>query len=85
MWTVASNHHPDKPGVAQAVYEKTALIFEEDKVVIEAQYRNMLRYPGASGHRVPGQGVRAVHGGRQLVGAGAAGALRSASAAVPSS
>jgi vanillate O-demethylase monooxygenase subunit len=30
------------------VYEQTALTFEEDKVVIEAQYANMQRFPGAA-------------------------------------
>ncbi|WP_313176713.1 aromatic ring-hydroxylating dioxygenase subunit alpha [Massilia sp.] len=47
MWTMASNRHPDKPDMSELVYEQTALTFYEDKVVIEAQYRNMLRFPGA--------------------------------------
>jgi vanillate O-demethylase monooxygenase subunit len=48
MWTMSSNHHPDKPDVSGIVFEQTALTFEEDKVVIEAQYQNMQRFPGAS-------------------------------------
>jgi hypothetical protein len=47
MWTMAANHHPDRPDVSQLVYEQTALNFYEDKVVIEAQYENMKRFPSA--------------------------------------
>ena len=47
MWTMASNNHPERPDVSGVVFDQTALTFEEDKVVIEAQYRNMLRHPGA--------------------------------------
>lgn len=47
MWTMASNQHPDKPDVSELVYRQTVLTFEEDKEVIEAQYANMKRFPGA--------------------------------------
>lgn len=47
MWTMAANSHPERPDVSELVYQQTALTFEEDKVIIEAQYRNMLRFPGA--------------------------------------
>lgn len=47
MWTMAANHHPERPDVGELVYEQTALTFYEDKVVIEQQYQNMLRFPGA--------------------------------------
>ncbi|RZA29761.1 MAG: aromatic ring-hydroxylating dioxygenase subunit alpha [Lysobacteraceae bacterium] len=47
MWTMASNRHPDRPDIAELVYQQTALTFYEDKEVIEAQYQNMLRFPGA--------------------------------------
>jgi vanillate O-demethylase monooxygenase subunit len=47
MWTMASNRHPERPDIAELVYQQTALTFQEDKEVIEAQYRNMLRFPGA--------------------------------------
>lgn len=47
MWTIATNPHPDKPEVLDLVYEQTALTFHEDKEVIEAQYENMMRFPGA--------------------------------------
>ena len=47
MWTMAANSHPEKPNVIDLVYEQTALTFYEDKVVIEAQYQNMLKHPGA--------------------------------------
>jgi vanillate O-demethylase monooxygenase subunit len=47
MWTIASNRHPDKPSIIDLVHEQTALTFYEDKEVIEAQYKNMLRFPNA--------------------------------------
>jgi vanillate O-demethylase monooxygenase subunit len=47
MWTMAANNHPDKPDMLDLVYEQTALTFHEDKEVIEAQYENMKRFPGA--------------------------------------
>lgn len=47
MWTMASNQHPDKPDVSELVYQQTALTFYEDKEVIEAQYENQKRFPGA--------------------------------------
>jgi phenylpropionate dioxygenase-like ring-hydroxylating dioxygenase large terminal subunit len=47
MWTMATNPHPDREDVGQLVYEQTALTFYEDKVIIEAQYENMKRFPNA--------------------------------------
>jgi hypothetical protein len=47
MWTMASNQHPDKPDMSQLVYDQTVLTFLEDKVIIEAQYANILRFPNA--------------------------------------
>jgi phenylpropionate dioxygenase-like ring-hydroxylating dioxygenase large terminal subunit len=47
FWTIAANHHPEKSDITDLVYEQTAMTFEEDKVVIEAQYNNMLRFPSA--------------------------------------
>ena len=47
FWTVATNRHPEMPDMTDTVYEQSALTFEEDKVVIEAQYRNMQRFSGA--------------------------------------
>jgi vanillate O-demethylase monooxygenase subunit len=47
FWTIASNRHPDKPDMIDLVYKQTAMTFEEDKVVIEAQYNNMKRFPNA--------------------------------------
>lgn len=47
MWTMAANQHPEKPDVLDLVYEQTALTFHEDKEVIEAQFENMRRFPGA--------------------------------------
>ena len=44
FWTIATNPHPDREDVTQLVVEQTAATFEEDKVVIEAQYKNQLRF-----------------------------------------
>lgn len=45
FWTMATNPHPDKEDVTNLVVSQTAATFEEDKVVIEAQYQNQLRFP----------------------------------------
>ncbi|MEH6437738.1 aromatic ring-hydroxylating dioxygenase subunit alpha [Massilia sp. DD77] len=47
MWTMAANSHPDRPDMTDLVYEQTALTFQEDKEVIEAQWKNMQRHSGA--------------------------------------
>jgi vanillate O-demethylase monooxygenase subunit len=47
LWTMAVNQYPGKPSITDLVYEQTALTFHEDKVIIEAQYENMKRFPGA--------------------------------------
>ncbi|MES2262711.1 MAG: aromatic ring-hydroxylating dioxygenase subunit alpha [Pseudomonadota bacterium] len=47
FWTVANSVHPDMPDTSASLIEQSALTFVEDKVVIEAQYRNMQRFPGA--------------------------------------
>ena len=49
FWTIATNPHPDRADVTKLVVEQTAATFEEDKVIIEAQYRNQVRQgPGAN-------------------------------------
>jgi phenylpropionate dioxygenase-like ring-hydroxylating dioxygenase large terminal subunit len=45
FWTIATNPHPDRQDVTQLVVAQTAQTFEEDKVVIEAQWRNQRRFP----------------------------------------
>jgi phenylpropionate dioxygenase-like ring-hydroxylating dioxygenase large terminal subunit len=47
FWTVATNPHPDMQDVTEIVRSQSELTFQEDKTVIEAQYRNMLRFSGA--------------------------------------
>ncbi|MBO9536646.1 aromatic ring-hydroxylating dioxygenase subunit alpha [Herbaspirillum sp.] len=47
FWTMACSTHPDAPDNLETVYQQTAATFEEDRVIIEAQYRNMRRFPGA--------------------------------------
>lgn len=47
FWTMASSSHPDMPDNLELVYQQTAMTFEEDRVIIEAQYRNMSQFDGA--------------------------------------
>jgi vanillate O-demethylase monooxygenase subunit len=44
FWSMASTKHPDMPDNIDAVVEQTAFTFGEDRVVIEAQYQNMLQF-----------------------------------------
>jgi nitrite reductase/ring-hydroxylating ferredoxin subunit len=46
FWSIASNKHPDMPENIDTVVEQTKFTFGEDKVVIEAQYRNMKQFNG---------------------------------------
>ena len=46
FWTMATNPKSDTDNVKRKVIEQTRLTFDEDKVVIEAQYRNMQRFAG---------------------------------------
>ena len=49
FWTIATNPHPDRADVTKLVVNQTAATFEEDKVIIEAQYQNQVRQgPGAN-------------------------------------
>jgi phenylpropionate dioxygenase-like ring-hydroxylating dioxygenase large terminal subunit len=45
LWTIATHPHPDKQDVTQLVVDQTAATFEEDKVIIEAQWRNQKAFP----------------------------------------
>ena len=45
FWTIATNPHPDKQDVTKLVVDQTAMTFDEDKVVIEAQWNNQCRFP----------------------------------------
>lgn len=44
FWTIATNPHPDKQDVTQLVVDQTQKTFLEDKVVIEAQWKNQKRF-----------------------------------------
>lgn len=44
FWTMATNPQSDHEAIKAKVIEQTALTFDEDKVVIEAQYQNMCRF-----------------------------------------
>ncbi|GGO76431.1 (2Fe-2S)-binding protein [Marinobacterium nitratireducens] len=45
FWTQASNPVSNPEETMKLVIEQTAMTFDEDKVVIEAQYANMKRFP----------------------------------------
>jgi vanillate O-demethylase monooxygenase subunit len=45
FWTISSNRNPARPGMAEKIHGDTALTFDEDRVVIEAQYANRARVP----------------------------------------
>lgn len=44
FWTIATNPKKDMEAVKAKVVEQHALTFDEDKVVIEEQYKNILRH-----------------------------------------
>jgi vanillate O-demethylase monooxygenase subunit len=49
FWTMAANRHPSLPPefpLIEKLVANTRITFEEDKAVIEAQYRNMQRFNG---------------------------------------
>ena len=48
FWTVSSNRNPERPHMAEKINRDTALTFDEDRVVIEAQYANWLKFPGGT-------------------------------------
>jgi phenylpropionate dioxygenase-like ring-hydroxylating dioxygenase large terminal subunit len=45
FWTVCCNRPQDRPSIKDLVYQQVADTFEEDRIVIEAQYDNMRRFP----------------------------------------
>jgi phenylpropionate dioxygenase-like ring-hydroxylating dioxygenase large terminal subunit len=48
FWTISSNRNPDRLGMADKIHRDTALTFDEDRVVIEAQYTNWARLPNVA-------------------------------------
>lgn len=44
FWSMASNQHPDMPETIAKVVAQTEFTFNEDRVVIEEQYRNMVAF-----------------------------------------
>ncbi|CAN5654435.1 aromatic ring-hydroxylating dioxygenase subunit alpha [soil metagenome] len=44
FWSIATNPHPDMKDTSQIVISQTEATFAEDKVVIEAQHRNMVKF-----------------------------------------
>lgn len=45
FWTIATNPQPGQQDITPLVVQQTAATFMEDKVVIEAQFNNQLRFP----------------------------------------
>ena len=45
FWTIASNPTSNKEAIKEKVIDHTSRTFDEDKVIIEAQYENMVKYP----------------------------------------
>ena len=48
FWTVSSNRSPGRPDMVDKIHQDVALTFDEDRVVIDAQYANMKRFPNAN-------------------------------------
>ncbi|NRR31687.1 aromatic ring-hydroxylating dioxygenase subunit alpha [Oxalobacteraceae bacterium] len=48
FWSMASSSHPEQPDNIDVVYQQTEQTFEEDRVLIEAQYQNMRQFDGAA-------------------------------------
>lgn len=44
FWTMASNSHPEMPDNTQEVVNQTRFTFDEDRGVIEAQWRNLAHF-----------------------------------------
>lgn len=44
FWSMASTCHPERPDNSQDVIDQTRFTFDEDRLVIEAQYRNMREF-----------------------------------------
>jgi vanillate O-demethylase monooxygenase subunit len=44
FWTMSTNRRPDGGSNMTQVFDQTALTFDEDKVIIEAQHRNLQRF-----------------------------------------
>ncbi|PVZ42529.1 aromatic ring-hydroxylating dioxygenase subunit alpha [Pseudomonas sp. CC120222-01a] len=49
FWTMATNPASNEEQVLAKVIEQTELTFEEDRVVIEAQYKNLVRFDSPAG------------------------------------
>lgn len=47
FWTIASNRHPEGPDNLLTVFDQTAATFEEDRLVVNAQWANVQRFGGA--------------------------------------
>jgi phenylpropionate dioxygenase-like ring-hydroxylating dioxygenase large terminal subunit len=48
FWSMASNKHPDMPETIGTVLQQVQATFDEDRVVIEAQYKNMVQFGTAA-------------------------------------
>jgi vanillate O-demethylase monooxygenase subunit len=48
FWSIATNHHPDMPDTIDITVQQVKDTFEEDRVIIEAQYSNMKKFGSAA-------------------------------------
>lgn len=46
FWTISSNRNPARPDMKEKIHAATAFTFDEDRLVIEAQFENVKRFPG---------------------------------------
>jgi vanillate O-demethylase monooxygenase subunit len=43
-WTISSNKNPERPNMVDTIHKATAFTFDEDRLIIEAQHANMVRF-----------------------------------------
>jgi vanillate O-demethylase monooxygenase subunit len=44
FWTISSNKNPERPNMVDTIHKATAFTFDEDRLIIEAQHANMVRF-----------------------------------------
>ena len=44
FWTISSNKNPARPDMVETIHKATAFTFDEDRLIIEAQHANMVRF-----------------------------------------
>jgi phenylpropionate dioxygenase-like ring-hydroxylating dioxygenase large terminal subunit len=44
FWSMSSTSHPDRPSNIKAVLQQTEFTFDEDRIIIETQYKNIVAF-----------------------------------------